>query len=193
MGLLIDRLREHLQHPRYRQPHRYLWWHLYDHIIPSDRNNYQPFFVHHRALALYSALLVLLKLTVIVAPTLYAVEPLFSSALTADNIVALTNTSRASFGLNNLELNNQLSQAAQAKAKDMSLYSYFAHTSPAGVDPWYWFEQSGYTYSYAGENLAVNFVDSEKIEEAWMASESHRANILNGQFTEIGVATARGE
>ena len=192
MGLLIDRLREHLQHPRYRQPHRYLWWHLYDHIIPSDRNNYQPFFVHHRALALYSALLVLLKLTVIVAPTLYAVEPLFSSALTTDNIVALTNTSRASFGLNNLELNNQLSQAAQAKAKDMSLYSYFAHTSPAGVDPWYWFEQSGYTYSYAGENLAMKFISAEGVADAWMASPAHRANILKPQYKDIGIGISEG-
>lgn len=192
MGLLIDRLREHLQHPRYRQPHRYLWWHLYDHIVPSDRNNYQPFAVHHRTLALYSALLVLLKLTVIVGPTLYPIEPLFSSAITPSNIVALTNESRESFGLNDLILNETLSKAAQAKADDMALNSYFAHTSPAGVDPWHWLKQAGYTYSYAGENLAMKFLSAEGASDAWMASTSHRANILKPQYQDIGIGISEG-
>ena len=192
MSILIDRLREHLQHPRYRQPHRYFWWHLYDHVVPSERNSYQPFAVHHRALALYSALLILLKLAVIVAPTLYPVEPLFSSAITPQNIVSLTNASRATFGLNELVLNTQLSEAAQAKANDMSVNSYFSHTSPAGVDPWYWFKQVGYTYTYAGENLAMKFLSAEGVSDAWMASPSHRANILKAQYQEIGIGISEG-
>ena len=47
--------------------------------------------------------------------------------------------------------------AAQAKADDMATKGYFAHTSPDGKNSWYWFKQAGYTFTYAGENLALDF------------------------------------
>jgi hypothetical protein len=70
--------------------------------------------------------------------------------------------------------------------------SYFAHNSPEGLTPWHWFKEAGYDFTYAGENLAVNFGDSIDVNRAWMNSPLHRANILNGHFTEIGIATAEG-
>jgi hypothetical protein len=70
--------------------------------------------------------------------------------------------------------------------------NYFAHTSPAGISPWYWFVNVGYNFTAAGENLAVDFSDSADVTSAWMNSPEHRANILNGGFTEIGMATAQG-
>lgn len=108
-------------------------------------------------------------------------------------LVDLTNGDRTEEKLGTLTVNSTLVAAAQAKANDMAEKGYFAHTSPEGIDPWYWMNQAGYSFSLAGENLAVNFSDSEDVVQAWMNSPGHRANILNGKFTEIGVATAVGE
>jgi hypothetical protein len=70
---------------------------------------------------------------------------------------------------------------------------YFDHTSPAGVSPWYWFSIAGYNFIWAGENLAINFTDTNVVFGAWMASPGHRDNILNPNFKEIGVAVGEGE
>lgn len=124
-----------------------------------------------------------------------------SSVLTGGNMAAvisatlvdLANGDREAEDLHALTVNPVLVAAAQAKADDMAKEGYFAHTSPDGETPWHWFEVAGYEYAAAGENLAVNFSDSVNVEEAWMNSPAHRANILSGKFTEIGIATARGE
>lgn len=107
-------------------------------------------------------------------------------------LVELANEDRNGNALGVLTINPILTAAAQAKANDMATKGYFAHVSPDGVDSWYWFKQSGYTFLYAGENLAVDFSDSVEVERAWMNSPTHRANILNGYFTQIGIATAQG-
>jgi uncharacterized protein YkwD len=70
---------------------------------------------------------------------------------------------------------------------------YFEHTSPTGITPWYWFRQAGYNYQYAGENLAMDFFETKDVFTAWMNSPGHRANILNPNFKEIGVAVATGQ
>jgi hypothetical protein len=90
-------------------------------------------------------------------------------------------------------VNPQLVAAAQAKANDMAAKGYFAHVSPDGRTSWSWFKDAGYAFSYAGENLAVDFTDSGNVNQAWLNSPTHRANIMNGHFTEIGIATAVGE
>jgi len=115
------------------------------------------------------------------------------AAVISSALVDLTNEDREAENLSTLTVNPVLVAAAQAKADDMAAKGYFAHVTPEGNQPWYWFSLAGYDYSAAGENLAVNFSDSEIVEEAWMKSPTHRANILNVKFTEIGIATARGE
>ena len=70
---------------------------------------------------------------------------------------------------------------------------YFAHTSPAGATPWKWFDQVGYDYMYAGENLAIDFSTGEDVHQAWMNSSGHRANILNSHYRDIGIAVVSGE
>ncbi|MEK7510958.1 MAG: CAP domain-containing protein [Patescibacteria group bacterium] len=115
------------------------------------------------------------------------------AAVVSATLVDLTNEDREDEELSTLTINPLLVAAAQAKADDMAAKGYFAHTSPEGVAPWHWFQQAGYGFSYAGENLAVDFRDSEDVAQAWMESPTHRANILNGNFTEIGIATAVGE
>lgn len=107
-------------------------------------------------------------------------------------LVDLTNTDRVAYNLGSLTVNEKLTAAAQAKANDMAAKSYFAHTSPEGVDSWFWFKQAGYDFQHAGENLAVDFSDSADVESAWMNSPSHRDNILNGKYSEVGIATAVG-
>lgn len=107
-------------------------------------------------------------------------------------VIMLANNARTKMGLMPLSENAKLSEAAKNKANDMIKNDYFAHTSPKGVDPWYWIKQSGYQYKAAGENLAINYTTAREEHAAWMKSETHRANILNARYQEIGVAVASG-
>jgi hypothetical protein len=107
-------------------------------------------------------------------------------------LVDLTNGDRTSNALGGLTVSPVLTAAAQAKADDMAAKSYFAHVSPDGHNSWYWFSQAGYKFIYAGENLAVDFSDSTDVERAWMNSPTHRRNLLDGNFTQIGIAVAQG-
>ena len=109
-----------------------------------------------------------------------------------NTLVDETNQSRAAINLPPLTESPLLVAAAQQKANDMAVNGYFAHTSPAGVTPWYWFQNVGYKYTHAGENLAVNFSDSNDVIRAWLNSPTHKANIINGDYTQIGIATAQG-
>lgn len=114
------------------------------------------------------------------------------AAVVSAVLVDLANGDRTQNGVGELKLNPVLVAAAQAKANDMAERGYFAHVSPDGADPWYWFRQAGYNFSYAGENLAIDFSDSSDVNNAWMNSPEHRKNLLNPKFTEVGIATAQG-
>jgi len=114
------------------------------------------------------------------------------AAVITSTLVDLANIDRTDNKVGTLSVNPTLVAIAQAKANDMAAKSYFAHTSPDGHDPWYWFALGGYHFSYAGENLAIDFSDSADVEAAWMKSPTHRANLLNSHYTEIGIATAVG-
>ena len=114
------------------------------------------------------------------------------AAVVSSTLIELANVDRAANNLASLSVNPRLVAVAQAKANDMAAKSYFSHISPEGRDPWYWFKQEKYAFEYAGENLAVDFSDSMDVERAWMNSPTHRKNILDPHFTEIGIATAVG-
>ena len=109
-------------------------------------------------------------------------------------LVDLANSDRTALApdAKTLTVNSELVAAAQAKANNMALKGYFAHIDPDGKEPWAWIKEAGYDYQYAGENLAVRFGDSIEVERAWLASPTHRANLLDGRFTEVGIATAYG-
>jgi len=106
-------------------------------------------------------------------------------------IITETNKVRAAQGLQPVVPNYRLDLAADDKLSDMIKNGYFAHISPQGVDPWFWMTKDGYKYSYAGENLALGFVSPEKTVDAWMNSPSHKENLMNGKYTEIGVAVGK--
>ncbi len=116
-----------------------------------------------------------------------------AASLVPHDVIALANASRTSLGMMPLTENVRLREAAKNKADDMIKNDYFAHTSPKGVEPWYWIKQADYQYRAAGENLAINYTDATEQHEAWMNSATHRANILNLRYQEIGVAVAQGK
>jgi len=107
-------------------------------------------------------------------------------------VIAETNKERGSADLPPLQRNPVLDEAARLKAEHMAREGYFAHYSPTGVSPWHWFSEVDYRFVNAGENLAVHFTDSDEVVEAWMKSPTHRANIVNTSYREIGVGTAKG-
>jgi len=111
----------------------------------------------------------------------------------AQEIVTFTNSYRHAENLPDLRESIVLNVAAAQKLQDMIENQYFAHVSPSGVTPWHWFDTNRYRYSYAGENLAVGFPDAQSTVNAWADSPSHRRNLVNNQYQEIGVAVARAK
>lgn len=112
------------------------------------------------------------------------------SVFTAQEIIAGTNAYRNSENVSVLKENVVLNVAAAQKLDDMVRDQYFAHFSPSGVSPWHWFQVNQYQYSNAGENLAIGYSDAQATIDAWARSPTHRNNLLNPVFREIGVATA---
>ncbi|WP_128102489.1 CAP domain-containing protein [Paenibacillus sp. DCT19] len=110
----------------------------------------------------------------------------------AAQVVKLVNAERAKAGLNALASDALLDKVALAKAKDMSDNKYFAHQSPTYGSPFDMMKQFGVTYSYAGENIAQGQKTPQEVVTAWMNSEGHRANILNKNYTQIGVGYYNG-
>lgn len=105
--------------------------------------------------------------------------------------VRLVNEERVSRGLPELAVNETLSTAATLKLADMEKKGYFAHTSPEKRTPWSFFDEAGYDYRYAGENLSIHFKTPEAEHDAWMESETHCQNILDPRFGEIGMAVRK--
>ncbi|NLM42401.1 MAG: SH3 domain-containing protein [Clostridiales bacterium] len=104
-------------------------------------------------------------------------------------ILELCNAERAKVGAPALKANNDLTKLARMKSKDMVDKGYFSHQSPTYGSPFDMLRNYGVSYMYAGENLAQN-TTAEKAFRAWMNSEGHRKNILNPNFTELGVGIA---
>jgi len=105
----------------------------------------------------------------------------------AKQVVDLTNEQRKKNGLAALQLDTKLSSVAQTKSEDMQKNGYFSHTSPTYGSPFDMMRDFGVSYSTAGENIAQGQRTPQEVVNAWMNSEGHRKNILNGNFTHIGV------
>ncbi|MGJ9460158.1 CAP domain-containing protein [Oceanobacillus sp. CF4.6] len=102
-------------------------------------------------------------------------------------VVELTNQERAKQGLSALQIDTELSKVAREKSNDMAVNNYFDHNSPTYGSPFDMMNSFGITYNTAGENIAQGQRTPAEVVEAWMNSEGHRANILNGNYTHIGV------
>lgn len=108
-------------------------------------------------------------------------------------VVDLVNQERQKQGLKPLTLNKKLSDVARAKSKDMMDKGYFDHNSPTYGSPFDMMKQFGIEYTTAGENIAKGQQSPEDVMNAWMNSDGHRKNILNPDFTEIGVGYVKGD
>ncbi|MGA3291863.1 MAG: CAP domain-containing protein [Candidatus Microgenomates bacterium] len=116
----------------------------------------------------------------------------YAANISPSEVISLTNQERVENGLAPLNANSTLSQAAVAKGNDMLAKGYWAHFAPDGTSPWSFFLKFGYKYEYAGENLARDFPDAASAVTAWMNSPSHRENILNPNYQDIGIGVVEG-
>jgi len=163
------------------------------HFIPHIGNEHRPHFLRKENIRNVVIVVLFLEVFTFLIPTLTRINSTGGMAAVLPAVLAdLTNDERQAQNLSTLTTNPLLVQAAEMKANDMATKGYFAHTSPEGKTPWYWLDQVGYKYQYAGENLAINFSDSKDVTEAWMNSPTHRANIMKDKYTDVGTGIATG-
>lgn len=110
----------------------------------------------------------------------------------AEAILKLVNQERSKAGVQPLTLSDKLTSIAYTKAKDMADKNYFSHQSPTYGSPFDMLKQFGVSYSYAGENIAAGQKSAEEVMNSWMNSSGHKANILNKNYTQLGVGFYRG-
>lgn len=169
-------------------------WHHHVHhfVVPHEGNGFRPGILSTSVIVAVLLIALVFEGMYLVGTKVTIDKTNFLASILPAALVSFTNSDRTALGLEEVEANQTLAAAAQLKADDMAEKGYFSHVSPDGTQPWEWIQKAGYAYTYAGENLAVNFEDSRDVEEAWMNSPSHRANIVKPQYTEVGIATARG-
>lgn len=165
---------------------------LRHYFIPHPKTHQKAHLLHWHYLIIYILLFVLLRvgfdLVNIYNPGVLGIN----SDITVAKIIEDTNQERTKAGLSPVIENSALDAAAALKAKNMFEENYWAHYSPSGKNPWEFISGAGYKFSYAGENLARNFSNSDDVVKAWMASPSHRENIMNAKYEEIGIAVVDG-
>ena len=117
-----------------------------------------------------------------------------ASDITPGNVMAAVNNERTARNISALSSNSKLTAAAAYKSSDMINRNYFAHKDPDGKYIWDRIVAEGYTpYTTLGENLAIEFRDTEGLVAAWMNSPTHRENILNSSFKDQGMGVAYGD
>ncbi len=159
-------------------------------LLPCERNGYRARIFSGNFLTLFFISVLVLKLGFFSFMASFSELPFYAD-ITRMTLVDMANENRSQFNVQSLVESPELEAAAYMKAVDMEKNGYFAHTSPSGTTPWHWFEAAGYDYRYAGENLAIGFIDSEEVQAAWQASPTHEANIVNPKYQEIGIAVYR--
>ncbi|PCN57068.1 sporulation protein, partial [Clostridioides difficile] len=106
-------------------------------------------------------------------------------------VVDLVNIERSKAGLNPLTLDSSISNVATKKSQDMIDNNYFSHNSPTYGSPFDMLKKFGISYKTAGENIAMGQKTPKEVVNAWMNSEGHRKNIMNPNFSKIGVGVAQ--
>lgn len=165
---------------------------LHHFFLPHHANNHRSKALHHNTLSI--VIVLLLGLAFLLPPLRHNYPSVLgiSYNISTKDLLELTNKKRAEEGLVSLVLNDQLTKAAQDKAQYMFEKNFWAHVAPDGTTPWYFIKNSGYEYQYAGENLARGFSTSSDVVNAWMASPTHRENMLSPNYNDIGFAVAAG-
>lgn len=161
-------------------------------FLPSAHNNQRAKIIHSGSL-LYLAVFVMgFQLVLNLIPKALPSVLGYAANISASEVISLTNKERSALGLAPLTENKSLDAAALAKGQDMLSKGYWAHFAPDGTSPWSFFTNFGYKYQYAGENLARDFNNAGSAVEAWMNSATHKENILNPHYKEIGIGVVEG-
>lgn len=162
-------------------------------LLPRESNNHKAKILHSSSLIAIASLFIVFQAILNYFPSVKPNVLGYASNISIQDVVALTNQKRAESGLPALALNQSLSAAAYTKGRDMIDRDYWAHVSPDGVQPWKFFSDFGYKYRYAGENLARDFSTAGSAVDAWMNSPTHKENILNPKYKEIGIGVVEGD
>lgn len=157
----------------------------------DHHGNFHPEILKPLSAALLLSLLIFLRILFTLS---HPPAPLEASDLTIANILNGINNERSLRNITTLNTDYRLSKAAQEKSDDMQARHYFSHTDPEGNYIWPKIVAAGYNpYSMLGENLAIEFYNTESLIAAWMNSPTHRANVLNGGFKDQGMGLALGD
>ena len=165
------------------------WKHLF---LPHKDTHQKAHLISWEGLVIYILLFILLQAGFSILG--YAKPGILgtTSNITVEQVIELTNKEREKLGLPPLSENSDLDQAAALKAQNMFSENYWAHFAPSGKTPWDFIIGSGYKFSYAGENLAKNFTNNENVVKAWMNSPTHKENLLNTKYKDIGISVEDG-
>lgn len=151
--------------------------------VPPQSHSHKSFF---------SMKLVLIFTMLLSAVLLHPDQGDAEVSLSSENLIGVVNQDRTRYGLSPLAPNEKLNKAAKAKADDILKNGYFSHYSPQGTAPWDFIRGQGFIYSFAGENLAINYTNSYELQKDFLASPSHRDNLLSPDFSDIGIAVVPG-
>ena len=161
-------------------------------FLPHQHNNHKAKILWTRSLLILVGLFVMgrsiVDITIGLRPGILG----YASQIDVGKIVEYTNQNRIKSGAEKVTLNAQLNAAAAAKVDDMFKENYWAHVSPKGTEPWTFISNAGYKYQHAGENLARDFSNSKDVVNAWMNSPSHKKNLLDKRYKDMGLAVKDG-
>ena len=161
-------------------------------IWPSKENQYHPHILRVSGVSIMLALIAVqpLAYNLVTAHHVQLID--YATDITSSELLSQTNQQRQANGIASLSDNAKLDSAAAAKAADMFAKDYWAHNSPTGETPWDFITAAGYSYSAAGENLAMDFSTTSGVIAGWMGSPEHRANMLNTTYKDVGFAVVNG-
>src|SRR3989344_7797598 len=165
---------------------------LHNWFLPHKDTHQKAHLLSWEGLVIYILLFILLQVSLSIIG--YAKPGVLgiSGNIDQKRLIELTNIERQKNGLSPVSENSALDQAAELKAQNMFQENYWAHFAPSGKTPWDFISGAGYKFTYAGENLAKNFTSAEAVVAAWMASQTHRDNLLNSKYKDIGIAVVEG-
>ena len=162
------------------------------HFLPHPHHRRRATLLSSSSMMIYSLIAVVFFITLKIVPHAFPGVLGYASDIDIQTLLQETNEVRQQHGLQPLQLNQTLSSAAEQKAQHMFKEDYWAHVSPSGVKPWDFILNQGYDYTFAGENLAKNFMESEQVVDAWYKSPTHKDNLLSENYNEIGFAVVNG-
>lgn len=157
-------------------------------FAPTQKNNYRAYLMKTPILLAFILIISLFNFVVKVDTKAQGI----ANAVTIENLLNGHNLERANVGASGLRIDSKLVASAQEKAIKMLESNCWSHYCPDGQSPWTFFDNAGYDYVLAGENLAEGYYDIQDLMSAWMNSQTHRENILNKNYEEVGFGIVTG-